>query len=67
MARARWDKDRAERRRLAAMEPIAQIARGRVLIQRVIVIQRDQSAVELCRWSDTSAREWARMKRSAGL
>jgi hypothetical protein len=40
---------------------------GRVLVQRVIVIQQDQTAVELCRWSDTTAREWTRMKKEVRL
>ena len=67
MAAARWKRDRERRQHLAETEPLAQCMAGRVLLQRVIVIQRDQTAVELCRWSDTSQREWARLKRSADL
>lgn len=67
MAAARWKRDRERHQHLAETEPLAQCMAGRVLLQRVIVIQRDQTAIELCRWSDTSQREWARLKRSAGL
>ena len=67
MARVRWDREREQRARWAAAEPLAQVAMGRVLVQRVIVIQQDQTAVELCRWSDTTAREWTRMKKEVRL
>ena len=66
MALARWAKDRERRRALAAMDALRQIAAGRVLIQRVIVIEGGDVR-ELCRWSDTSAREWVAMKRAARL
>lgn len=67
MARARWKADRERRRALAALEPLRACQMGRRLIQRVVVITADQQAVEICRWSDTSCREWARLKREAGL
>jgi len=67
MARARWEKEDRARAALAAADPLTLVRHGRVLIQRVVVIHRDQTVQELCRWSDTSAREWARMKREARL
>ena len=67
MANARWKQERERQRALSEAEPLTQVQLGRVLIQRVIVIQRDQTAVELCRWSDTSQRQWAQMKRAANL
>lgn len=67
MADARWKKDKEERKAKARMDPLIQCMAGRVLLKRVIVIDRGQEAKELCKWSDTSQREWARMKRSVGL
>lgn len=67
MAQARWKADRERRETLAAMEPLRACEMGRKLMQRVVVIGADQRAVEICRWSDTSAREWAALKRRAGL
>jgi hypothetical protein len=67
MARVRWQRDQERRRLLAAMDPLKAVAMGRKLIKRVIVITADQRAVEICRWADTSARQWAAMKRHAGV
>ena len=44
-ARARWDRDRAVRARLAAMEP-AQFG-GRI-VRRIVVIDGEVSAREIC-------------------
>jgi hypothetical protein len=67
MANARWAADRRRRDELARTEPLVQVQSGRRLIMRIVVITADQRAVELCRWSDTSARAWASLKRSAGI
>lgn len=41
-------------------------APGRILL-RVVVIRDEREAVEIIRRDTTSAREWSRMKRRAGL
>lgn len=73
MARARWagvrarqqaEQEAIERDPLRAAQALAVV---RTIRQRVIVIGADQMARELVRWSTTTARQWARMKRAAGL
>jgi hypothetical protein len=73
MADSRWA---AVRRRQQAVEEMIMrdplraaqaLAVVRTIRQRVIVIGADQVARELVRWSTTTARQWARMKRAAGL
>ena len=66
MAKARWAKDRARRDALAAMAEVDPLrVPGRILM-RVVVLGGNQSR-EIIRRDGTSAREWARLKRSVGL
>jgi len=73
MARARWAGVRARQQveeETIQRDPLqaAQLfGPSRTIVQRVVVIGRDQEARELVRWSTTTARQWARMKRAAGL
>jgi hypothetical protein len=73
MAKSRWagvkKRQRAEEA-LIMSDPLRAamaFATVRTIRQRVIVIGADQVARELVRWSTTTARQWARMKRAAGL
>ena len=73
MARARWAGVRA--RQQAEMQAIQRdplraaqlLAPVRTIVQRVVVIGRDQEAREIVRWTTTTARQWAKLKRSVGL
>jgi hypothetical protein len=67
MAEARWKKDRARRAAWAAAaekDPLR--VPGRIL-QRVVVIAAESRVVEIIRRDNTSAREWARLKKKVGL
>jgi len=67
MAEARWKKDREKRAAWAAAaekDPLR--VPGRIL-QRVVVIAAESRVVEIIRRDTTSAREWARLKKTAGL
>jgi hypothetical protein len=63
----RWQRDRERRLALAALDPLKSVSMGRKLLKRIIVIDADQRAVEICRWADTSSRQWAVLKRRAGV
>lgn len=73
MARARWAGVRA--RQQAEQEAIKRdllraaqlLAPVRTIVQRVVVIGRDQQAREIVRWTTTTGRQWAKLKRSVGL
>lgn len=73
MARARWKGVKARRDAVQAaiqQDPLRaalMMAPVRKIRQRVIVIGSDQVARELVRWTDTTGRQWAAMKRAAGL
>lgn len=67
MAAKRLKLDRARRDELARLDEADPLrAPGRILL-RVVVIRDERDAVEIIRRETTSAREWARMKRRAGL
>ena len=73
MAKARWAGVRARQR--AEEEAIQRdplraaqmLAPQCCIVQRVVVIGADQLAREIVRWSTTTARQWAKLKRSVGL
>lgn len=67
MAKARWAADRERRKALAEAEARDPLRVPGRIIQRVIVISADQTAVEIIRREATSRREWNRMKQQAGL
>lgn len=67
MANARWARDRERRDALARVEAIDPLRVPGRIVQRVIVIRADQTAVEIIKRDTTTAREWKRMKREAGL
>lgn len=67
MAAARWKKDRERRDALAAASAADPLRAPGRIVQRVIVITDELTAVEIIRRDSTSSREWSRMKRRAGL
>lgn len=67
MARIRWAADKKRRAAWAAdaaIDPLRVVGR---ILERVVVIRNESEVVEIVRWDWTSAREWARKKRAAGL
>lgn len=67
MAEARWKRDRERREALAvAAEKDPLRVPGRIL-QRIVVITAESRVIEIIRRDTTSAREWARLKKKAGL
>lgn len=67
MANARWQRVRQQQRELARAEQIDPLRVPGRIIQRIVVITGERDAVEIIRRNTTSAREWARMKRAAGV
>jgi len=67
MAKARWKKDQALRAALTAeaeKDPLR--ATGRI-VRRVVIIDDESTVREIVRRDYHSARDWARMKKKAGL
>lgn len=67
MAQARWKKDSERRDEIAAREQIDPLRAPGRIIMRVVVIHDESRVVEIIRRATTSAREWDRRKRAAGL
>ena len=67
MANARWQQDRDRRDKLADAAEIDPLRVPGRILQRVVVISGESAVVEIIRRDTTSQREWARMKRRAGL
>ena len=67
MAQARWKRDRERRARLVAQSELDPLSVPGRILQRVIVITDGVTATEIIRRTNTSAREWARLKRSVNL
>lgn len=67
MANARWQADRARRDALARAETLDPLRVPGRIIQRVVVITNEATAMEIIRRNTTTQRAWAALKRKAGL
>lgn len=67
MAAARWKLDRERRSALVAQDERDPLSVPGRILQRVIVITDGVTAREIIRRNTTSARAWAKLKRSVGL
>ena len=67
MANARWKQDRERRDELVRLNEIDPLLAPGRIVQRVIVITGEREVMEIVRRNTTSAREWARLKKKAGL